>query len=163
MSPRAFLGGGVRVWNVRHSYMNWQHGLITFVSCLAGFICMSLSAFSAMLCEVSIFSSALFQLHLVLGLAETCSTDIKHLRENMQACRKTQTSQTSITDDVCCPLTLLIPESHTASQSPVQPLLWSSELVMGPKGSVNPPPSANLPRHRRELANFTTKSAASSP
>lgn len=55
-------------------------------------------------------------------------------RGNMQACRKTQTS---ITDAVCCPLALQIPESHTASQLPAQPLLWSSELLTGLRGSVN--------------------------
>lgn len=79
-----------------------------------------------------------FQQRLVLGLAGTGTTDFKNLGENMQGCRKTQTSQTSITDDVCCPPTLPIPESHSASQPPVQPLLWRSEWETGPKGSVNP-------------------------
>lgn len=137
--------------------LDWTEATFS-VSCLAGFICMlSLCAFSAMLCEVSVSSSVLFLLHLVLGLAGTCSADTKNLRENMQACRKTKTSQTSITDDVCCPLTLPIPESHTASQPQVQPLLWSSELVTGPKGSVNPPSTRRLASSSNRLCQFHHK------
>lgn len=134
LSNNKLLQGALLLWNIMHSWIKSQYGLIYValdwtqasftVSSLAGFTCMlSLCAFSAMLCEVS--SSAFLQLHLVLGLAGTHSADIKKFKENMQACRKTQTSQTSITDDVCCPLTLPIPESHTASQPRVQPLLWS--------------------------------------
>lgn len=155
MWPRAFqiyLSFGLLIWNIMHSCMNSQHGLIHMlpsftaldwtqasfsVSWLSDFTCMlSLCAFPIVLCEVC--SSGFFQQRLVLGLAGTGTTDFKNLGENMQGCRKTQTSQTSITDDVCCPPTLPIPESHSASQPPVQPLLWRSEWETGPKGSVNP-------------------------
>lgn len=117
--------------------LDWKHANFS-VSCLAVFICTCLCVLS-LRCYVRSSAQVFSQLHLVLGLAGTCSTDMKNLRENMQASRKNQTSQTSITDDVCCPLTLPILESHTAPQPPVQPLLWSSELASGPKGSVNPP------------------------
>lgn len=81
---------------------------------------------------------SLFQLNMMLGLAGTYLTDMKNSRENMQACRKTQTSPTSITDAVCCPLTPFN-QSHTASPKPhtVQHFL---KLVTSVKGAIKHPP-----------------------